>query len=462
MGNAASLFFNTANDVQTLHRRIKPSDEQYSDQQEDWNDLRDFLVERLKEHYELPVSSWLQGSYKFGTQVRPSQKGREFDIDLGIYVEWAGAPDDGYVAPLSLKEKVQELLLEYSDDDENDAGKVSDPKPRCNRIHFDDDFHIDTPCYHLDRDRDIRHLATQNDEWEHSDPKALYLWWRDEISEDIRPRARRLVQYVKMWAELTFDQGGKPSSILLTVLFAEAIQAIDFEGLSGDDEWFSSIVSFVTERLRDSFHVSNPVDVGENLNRLSNDECLDFLEKIGELETVCFRAMAASTVGQAAEIWSEAFQHFMPIPDDDSVIKEAAGALVPLTFDPLVSIVAAPKASPMLVHKGTNKIGPIPRDCEITFTLMNADRLPAGSVVKWMVRNEGAEAEEQNDLGHVAGVGLSAEEHSEYQGTHYMDVTVTLNGRMIGRRRVPVIISGNAVRRPKKGRPSGIGNRRRR
>lgn len=33
------------------------------------------------------MSTWLQGFYKSGTQIRPWESGAEFDIDLGLYFE---------------------------------------------------------------------------------------------------------------------------------------------------------------------------------------------------------------------------------------------------------------------------------------------------------------------------------------------------------------------------------------
>jgi hypothetical protein len=72
------------------------------------------------------------------------------------------------------------------------------------------------------------------------------------------------------------------------------------------------------------------------------------------------------------------------------------------------------------------------------------------------VRNAGEEAESENDLGHFVGVGIRATEHSAYAGRHYMDVAVKLNGRLIGRRRVPVTISGMALPKRNPPRPSYV------
>ena len=84
MGNCAELFYSTNADLQTLHRRVRPSDEQLESQQTYWNDLADYLKDELAAQTSVTVNHWLQGSYKFGTQIRPAAKGQHFDIDLGV------------------------------------------------------------------------------------------------------------------------------------------------------------------------------------------------------------------------------------------------------------------------------------------------------------------------------------------------------------------------------------------
>jgi hypothetical protein len=269
VGIAAALFFETADRESCLDWRIRPSDDQYDAQQARWNDLADYLLADLAERSGYAINSWLQGSYKFGTQVRPAMKGQEFDIDLGVYFNWAGQPQDGDLGPLDLKEIVQASLVAYAADDANEAQSVADPKIRCSRIHFDEDFHIDVPAYHLDGSRDARSLATQEDDWEESDPKAIYTWWRDALDEAARPRARRMVRYLKMWAALNFEDDARPSSILLTVLVGGAYPQLDFARLSGDDELFRDLVVLIQNRLARGSAVPNPVNKKEDLNRLS-------------------------------------------------------------------------------------------------------------------------------------------------------------------------------------------------
>lgn len=460
MGIAASLFSQTTDREGCLDWRIRPSEDQYDAQQARWNDLADYLLVDLAQRSGYAISSWLQGSYKFGTQIRPAMKSQEFDIDLGVYFNWAGQPTDGDLGALDLKEMVQASLEAYADDDANEAQSVSDPKIRCSRIHFDEDFHIDVPSYHLDAGRDARSLATQDDGWEESDPKAIYTWWRDGLDDAARPRARRMVRYLKMWAALNFENEARPSSIMLTVLVGEAFPKLDLTRLSGDDEVFRDLVVLIQNRLSRESAVSNPVKADENLNRLSEAAKVGFYDKVTELALLADRALAAPTQAESAEIWSEAFRHFFPIPEDDEVLEEVAKSvgrsLVPTAFIPEVSVSALTQGPLQRQYTGRNQIGPIPKDCVISFDLANALQLPVGAVVTWTVRNAGEEAESENDLGHFVGEGLSAKEHSAYAGRHYMDVAVKLNGRLIGRRRLPVTITGMALPKRNPPRPSYV------
>ena len=451
MGISADLFFTNSDSENCLAYRIKPAAEQREAQQERWNDLKDVLIEKLKEKSGYSISSWLQGSYKFGTQIRPAKSGDEFDIDLGIYFEWDGEPEDGDYNPDELKEFVQEILNDYADDDANEAKEVSEPKLRCNRIRFEGDFHIDVPSYHLDRSRDKRALATENGDWEDSDPKEIYIWWKDSLNESQRARARRLVRYLKMWVALKIAEGKRPSSILLTVLTCEIYQELDEDELDGDDEYFSALVETILDRLRDSVEIMNPVNEEEDLNRLTDNANANFISELEKLLGIAERALEAQTKTDSADTWTEAFDHFFPMPEEEEITEDLRkNAIAHLSFDPQVEVTA--KIVGKKTITGHNRIGPIPRGCEIKFVLANASDLPNGAEVNWIVRNSGSDAEAVNDLGHRNQNGINAEERSEYRGNHYMDVTVRYNGRSIGRRRVLVKVSslGKPVRNPVK------------
>ena len=455
MGVASNLFYSTDTVKQTLHRRIVPTEEQQALQQERWVDLMEYLSGDLGETTGYPISSWLQGSYKFKTQIRPSKKGQEFDIDLGIYFEWSGNPEDGNYGPLELKSLVQESLEKYKGETgEEVIDVVSPPKTRCSRICFTQDFHIDVPSYHIDSDRDARTLATEEDVWEKSDPKALYEWFNNQYSDVVESsQLRRLVRYFKMWVALHFEAEHRPTSILLTILVVEALNSVNLAEVDGDDVAFGLCIEGIIERLSNDQSVLNPVDSSEEINRLDDAEFKDFQNGLNNLASIAERALKADTEFESATIWQEAFYQFFPFPIPEESIQKTL-SLVPVQFDPQVTVTVVSRDNHNYTRTENNKIGPIPKNCTLTFNINNVAQLPAGAKVQWIARNEGEEAEYENDLGHlVADESTKITDSTAYKGTHFMDVVIkSAYGEILGFRRIPVEVTGVAMppRNPKK------------
>jgi hypothetical protein len=449
MGSAASLFYG-ANDTekQTLHRRITPSDEQFDEQQDRWNALADHLVADLKQRSEYLIRTWLQGSYKSATQIRPVRMSEEFDIDLGVYFQWEGRPQDGRYSPKMLKGYVQESLKAYAAANTTEVKQVVAPRERCCRIRFKSSFHIDVPTYHLDAARDARHLATESGAWENSDPKAIYLWFRDLFDDLARAKVRRQIKYVKAWAALKFDlNNGRPSSILLSVLVAEAAKALGSSRLGADDETLRDILEKIVERLEGDTEVPNPIDCSENLARMTDSQMATFIERLKTFLDIAERATGKNEELAAADIWQESFEHLFPMPEVTQILVKAASQLPACSFLPDIKVSAVSRTNAVGRFSGVNRIGPIPKNCDIDFEVTNPFSLPPNSELFWMVRNQGREAENINDLGHIAGRGLTAHERSAYRGTHYMDCVVKVADQTVAMQRVPVTITGVAMPR---------------
>ena len=98
----------------------------------------------------------------------------------------------------------------------------------------------------------------------------------------------------------------------------------------------------------------------------------------------------------------------MPDTDADCLQKNLAfDGVVPAVIRlPDVDVLASSDKNKNICFRDVNRIGPIPKDCTIQFTIREPWNLPPGVIVEWVVRNEGIEAEEKNDLGHIAHTGL--------------------------------------------------------
>ena len=110
MGKASRLFDGSAD--QTLIGRVTPTSEQREFLQKHWNGLATHLKSRLATRHGYPISTWLQGSYKYATLIKPVRLGEEYDVDVGVYFEWDDE-EDIEPTPKQLRDWVQAEMLEY-------------------------------------------------------------------------------------------------------------------------------------------------------------------------------------------------------------------------------------------------------------------------------------------------------------------------------------------------------------
>lgn len=453
MGHASTLFNGTPE--QTLVSRVTPTTEQRDFLQLQWNALADHLKVALRDRHGYTVTTWLQGSYKYATLIKPVRFAERYDVDVGVYFQW-GDDQDIEPTPRQLRDWVQTELLNYEKTCV-DLIEVEQPaKERCSRASYVRQFHIDTPTYHLNTDTDERRLACLSNDWEDSDPKAIYKWFKGVVSGSEREQLRRLVRYLKAWAAVSFDgvPASRPTSIFLTVVATEAYLDIWASRLLGmdDDDALGSVIEKMHERLYEDRKVANPINEAEDLNRMSSEAWDGFRPCLTALRDVAERAKDSQDEASAALIWSEAFSFLMPLPETGQVevVDEGSGhAIMQL---PEIDIDVFSLNPRTFLEKHRNEVPGVSKGCELVFTIANPHVVPDYATVEWTVRNEGGEANARSDLGHrqIGMRMLSMTENTAYSGRHFMDCIVRLNGQVYAVRRVPVSIRSlpSAVRNP--------------
>lgn len=449
MGQAAQLFNGSAE--QTLYGRVTPTPEQRQFLQAQWNAMADHFKAKLAD-WGYPISIWLQGSYKYGTLIKPVHKGEEYDVDVGIYFSWD--PKDTEASPTAqqLRTWVQNELVEYKKGVAELMEVVDPPKERCSRAVYEQQFHIDTPTYHLNPANDARRLACLSGAWEDSDPKLLYKWFRDVVGSDNREQLRRLVRYLKGWAAVAFEEApeARPSSILLTVTTAEAFNEMWGARLWGiaDDDALIAIVAKLYERLNRDRKVYNPIDRNEDLNRIPTNAWDAFLTRLAVLNDAAQTADAAEDEASAALAWEGAFSFLMPFPETDEVEVVESSSERALMQVPDIDIGVYDRKGGNLLATYRNEVPSVPKDRWLVFNIANRHVVPQYADISWTVRNAGEEADYIGDLGHIQrGISMhSAEERTAYLGKHYMDCVIRLNGTVFAVRRVPVYIKPDQQR----------------
>lgn len=446
MGQASTLF--NGNVEQTLIGRVSPTAAQREFLQTSWNSMADHLRPTLKAKHGYSISTWLQGSYKYGTLIKPVHSDEAYDVDLGVYFEWTDKEDAEPTAQ-QLRTWVQDEIKLYAETCAELAFVTEPPKDRCSRANYERQFHIDTPVYHLNRDNDARRLACLNGAWEDSDPKAFYKWFKSAISADEREQVRRLVRYLKAWAAVSFDDApeARPTSIFLTVLVTDGFNNISllrrlWSSLDDDDALIAVIKNMHAKLLEDK-RVQNPsADEEENLNRMSAQAWDIFFERMNQLLDIAERADSAEDEASAAVIWSEAFSFLMPLPEAEEVevVDENSGRAVMVLPEIEVHVLRCGTNERLATHH--NEVPGVLRDRDLQFSITNPHVIPQFASVEWTVRNAGDEADAASDLGHRSyGLRqLTAKEHTTYAGKHYMDCIVRLHGQVHALRRVPVVV----------------------
>jgi hypothetical protein len=446
MSAGAGLFFSTDAEQETLNKRVRPSD----DQLERLRARKDDLVAHLKSDLPLrcgvSVSTWLQGSYKLHTLIRPLSK-QDYDVDVGVYFEW-GSSSTAMLMPAELRDELQQSLLDFATNDEHVKSVEEPAKDRCSRAYYEKHLHIDLPGYHYSTDTGQTRLATRAGAWEISDPEKMVDWFQDRLDGDERAQARRVVRYLKAWAALRFedDREAQPSSLMLTVLAADAFADVA-QGLKvGDDEALQIVVEEVFVRLSASSVLENPVDSDQdrNLNRLGEDEFARFMDALERLRDIARDAAQADNEPDAAAIWTEAFDYLLPLPDVTGMAEAdlAKGSMVLVTAPSVRVAVSAVKGGTPRQVFTNGQVDLAYRGEWLRFSVTNRHLLPMRAEVRWVVRNIGQDAYDENDLGHSElDDGTFHDEHAEYHGRHFMDCEVRVNGRLFALTRIPVAIT---------------------
>jgi hypothetical protein len=407
--------------------------------------MADHLKAKLSE-WGYPISTWLQGSYKYGTLIKPIHKGEEYDVDVGIYFSWDPRKTEPSPTAQQLRTWVQQELVEYKKGHAELKEVVQPPKERCSRAVYQQQFHIDTPTYHLNPATDRRRLARLSGAWEDSDPKNLYKWFRDVVGSDNREQLRRLVRYLKGWAAVAFDgiPEARPSSILLTVTTAEAFSEMWGARLLGiaDDDALIAIIGKLYARLASDRRVANPIDRNEDLNRIPEDAWEAFLTRLAVLNDAAQAADEAEDEASAALAWEGGFSFLMPFPETDEVEVVGPGSERALMQVPDIDIRVYDREGGNLLATYRNEVPSAPKGRWLVFEIEGRHIVPQYADISWTVRNDGEEADHIGDLGHTQrGIGMySAEESTAYLGKHYMDCVIRLNGTVFAVRRVPVHI----------------------
>jgi len=277
------------------------------------NRIRKHFIDELKAR--IPDFK-MQGSFAIKTTTNPLSG--EFDVDDGVYLKNLSASKDDWPAPSTVHSWIYNAV---------DGHTKEKPKNKrtCVRVTYAGHYHVDLPIYAQINSE--TYLAEKGDKgWLQSEPIKLKQWFIDR-DKDPSEQLRRMVRYIKAWADYESSKIVMPTSVTMTVLVADAY--LNYER---DDSCLSHVLSSINNRIASSFIVLNPVDTTEDLaERLSESQKNKFKERISAFTEDSIEALQEESKKAACKKWTSYFGDRFPSCDglDDVDEEEALTTVAP-------------------------------------------------------------------------------------------------------------------------------------
>lgn len=297
---------NLHNEFGTFHDKVALSPGKKASLRTSRDAVRERIRNFFREGLEVEAPKFhAQGSYAMGTTVNPLNG--EFDIDDGVYLQHLDRHDS---TKWPTPDTVHKWLI-TAVDGQTDEQPVD--KRTCVRVLYTGRYHVDLPSYAMLNGEFL--LAEKGEAgWHRSDPKALADWFKRQVRQR-GEQLRRVVRYLKAWADYQAGKRGTmPSSLILTVLATEHFCPSD-----RDDVSLSNTATAIRNAVKPVFCVRNPVDPAEELtSRLEADQKTRFQKAISELADDSVTAVASTNTAKASRLWRGQLGDRFPLIEDAS------------------------------------------------------------------------------------------------------------------------------------------------
>jgi hypothetical protein len=268
---------------------------------------RDAIRERIRNYFSETLKIKApkfrsQGSYAMGTTINPI--GGTYDIDDGVYIQHLNNRDDSQWPAATT---VHQWLMKAADG--HTSEKPMD-KRTCVRVRHACRYHVDLPSYGELNGQ--YHLAVNGEaKWPHSDPLALTRWF-SAMAKLYGEQLRRVVRYLKSWADFQSGRRGKmPSGLILTVLATN-----HFQRHEKDDIALARTFQAISNSVSTIFFVLNPVDINEALTeRLTVAQRKRFQVAIKAAADNANQAIVQEDEPTASNLWREQLGNRFPLVD---------------------------------------------------------------------------------------------------------------------------------------------------
>lgn len=275
----------------TFHDRVALTSGKKESLRTSRNAIRERIRKYFRENLKVKLPKFLgQGSYAMGTTVNPLDS--EFDIDDGVYLRHLDENED---SEWPTPDTIHRWLVKATDG--HTSEKPMD-KRTCVRVRYAGQYHVDLPSYGvLNGEYLLAEKAVKG--WHRSDPLALTVWFKEQVKAQ-GEQLRRIVRYLKAWADFQSGRRGKmPSGLILTVLGVQKFKADE-----RDDVSLSNTSTAIFYAVHQTFCIYNPIDLTEELTaRLTDEQKACFQDAVSDLAILGAKAIDADDPEESSKLW---------------------------------------------------------------------------------------------------------------------------------------------------------------
>lgn len=267
--------------------------------------VRDSLREHIRNYFrnmlrvEAPTFHG-QGSFALNTVVNPIDE--VYGIDDGVYLQHLDEPDDAHWPTAAA---VHQWLI-------NATGGHTIEKPMgkrtCVRVRYPGPYYVDLRTY---GELNEKYLMAVKGEprWLCSDPLAFNCWFGSYVHQR-GEQLRRMVRYLKAWADYQSARHGKMAGgMILTVLAAHY-----FHGHEREDRAVTHTVDAISDAVRTELFVLNPVDISEELTGcLTDPQKKRFKDAVQAFADIANGALVIEDGYKASKLWRKLLGDRFPL-----------------------------------------------------------------------------------------------------------------------------------------------------
>lgn len=400
----------------------------------------DDLAEETARPHSHPYAVKNQGGYAMHTLNQDPRGDNSYDIDVALLFLKDALPED----PLKARQRICAALAKRC------TNFTKEPEARTNAVTvwYGEGYHIDFAVYRTYTDalgtERVEHAST---EWKRRDPMEVNNWFTERVGT-LSPKAsplfgyypkvadgqmRRVVRFLK-WFSRSRSSWSLPGGMVISALVAETYRP----NPDRDDRALYDTMVALRDRLNISCQVWNPVDSTQELT--GNDEVLHQVERlrdnlgkaIGRLAILFDQKNCTREKGRFA--WDWVFNHeFWATKEtlQKASVEATTGALVPYAVAIRCDLARKEKGPTYMEYRSNSAV--LPKGVHLKFSVVSTNVLPPYEV-RWIVRNEGDEAREENQLFWERNdTGLTHWTSTRFKGCQTMTCQIEKDGRVLAR-----------------------------